>query len=87
LTVADLSGATATIDLGGAAEAPSGQESRRAVAQIVLTATSLPGVDAVLLTRAGQRVDAPLPSGQLTSRPLTDDDYQPLLTPPATPSS
>jgi len=87
LTVDELSGGTVTIDLGGTAEAPSGQESRRAVAQIVLTATSLPGVDEVLLTRAGQPVDAPLPSGQLTSDALTADDYAALLTPTATPSS
>ncbi|WP_138761015.1 GerMN domain-containing protein [Modestobacter altitudinis] len=87
LTVQELSDRTATIDLGGTADAPSGQESRRAVAQIVLTATSLPGVDAVLLTRAGQQVDAPLPSGQLTARPLAADDYSSLLTPSASPTS
>ena len=87
LTVEELSGGTATIDLGGAADAPSGQESRRAVAQIVLTATSLPGVDSLLLTRAGQRVDAPLPSGELTARPLLAEDYLPLLTASATPPS
>jgi spore germination protein GerM len=87
LTVEELSDGTATIDLGGTAEAPSGQESRRAVAQIVLTATSLPGVDAVLLNRTGQRVDAPLPSGELSARPLTADDYAPLLTASAAPSS
>jgi hypothetical protein len=87
LGVAEISGATATIDLGGSADAPTGRESVTAVAQIVLTATSLPGVDEVLLTRAGEQVDAPLPSGQLTSRGLSADDYSPLLTPPAAPSS
>jgi spore germination protein GerM len=87
LTVEDLSGGTVTIDLGGTAEAPSGQESRRAVAQIVLTATSLPGVDAVLLNRTGQRVEPPLPSGELSARPLTADDYASLLTASAAPSS
>jgi len=87
LGVADLSGTTVTIDLGGSAEAPAGRDSKTAVAQLVLTATSLPGVDEVLLTRAGTQVDAPLPSGQLTSRALTAADYTPLLSPTAAPSS
>ena len=80
LAVADVSGATATVDLGGQADAPTGRESVTAVAQIVLTATSLPGVDQVLVTRAGQQLEAPLPSGELTSRPLTAADYLPLAT-------
>ncbi|WP_299951202.1 GerMN domain-containing protein [uncultured Modestobacter sp.] len=85
LSVTDLADGTATVDLGGSAEAPSGRESRRTVGQIVLTATSLPGVQAVQLTRAGEPVDAPLASGELTSRPVTEQDYLPLLTPEATP--
>lgn len=87
LAVDELSEGTATIDLGGDADAPSGQESRRAVAQLVLTATSLPGVDEVLLTRAGDPVEAPLPSGELTSQPLSATDYEPLLTPTAEPTA
>ena len=79
LTLADLSDGTATIDIDGPAEAPSGWASRRAVAQIVLTATSVPGVDAVHLTLAGEPVEAPLPSGELTSEPLTAADYAALL--------
>ena len=63
-------------------QAPSGAASRRAVAQIVLTATSVPGVDAVLLTLDGDPVEAPLPSGELTSAPLTETDYEPLLVAP-----
>ena len=78
-----MSGATVTIDIGGPVDAPSGAESRRAVGQIVLTATSVPGVRAVLLTATGNRVDAPLPDGQLTSAPLTAADYEILLTAPA----
>ncbi len=87
LGIADITGTTVTIDLGGSADAPTGRESKTAVAQIVLTATSLPGVDQVLLTRAGEQVDAPLPSGQLTSSPLTAEDYTALLTPSPAPSS
>ncbi|WP_347058862.1 GerMN domain-containing protein [Blastococcus sp. HT6-30] len=79
LSVAGIDGATATIDLAGAAALSS---SRRAVAQIVLTATSLPGVQAVLLTSRGEPVEAPLPSGALTDAPLLPADYAVFLTPP-----
>lgn len=87
LTVADLSDGAATIDIDGSAEAPSGGASRRAVAQIVLTATSVPGVDAVRLTLSGAPVEAPLPSGELTSEPLTAADYAALLVPASSPPS
>lgn len=83
LDAVDVSGGTVTIDIAGPVGAPSGTEGRRAVGQIVLTATSVPGVRAVLLTRQGERVDAPLPDGQLTSAPLTATDYEILLTAPA----
>jgi hypothetical protein len=86
LGVADLTGSTVTIDLGGSADAPTGRESKTAVAQIVLTATSLPGVEQVRLTLDGEPVEAPLPSGQLTSAPLTAQDYAVLLTDPEPPS-
>ena len=57
------------------------------MAQVVLTATSLPGVDAVRLTFAGNPVEAPLPSGELTSGALTAADYATFLTgSPASPS-
>ena len=61
---------------------PAGEQTRRAVGQIVLTATSLPGVTAVLLTHDGEALEAPLPSGELTSAPLTAADYEPLLVGP-----
>jgi hypothetical protein len=83
LTLSDLTGGTATIDLDLLAQTPSGSTSRRAVAQIVLTATTVPGVDAVRLTVDGDPVEAPLPSGELTSAPLTAADYADFLTPPS----
>ena len=87
LTVAELSDDAVTIDIDGSGEAPSGWASRRAVAQIVLTATSVPGVDAVRLTLSGAPVEAPLPSGELTSEPLTAADYSALLVLGTTPPS
>ncbi|WP_236827286.1 MULTISPECIES: GerMN domain-containing protein [unclassified Blastococcus] len=79
LEVSGIDGGTATIDLAGASPLSSG---RRAVAQIVLTAASLPGIDAVLLTSDGQPVEAPLPSGALTDEPLLPADYAAFLNPP-----
>jgi hypothetical protein len=79
LTVRDVTDDRVTIDIGGTADAPSGKESRRAAGQIVLTATSLPEVHAVLLTTDGVPIEAPLPSGELTSAPLTAQDYAVLL--------
>jgi hypothetical protein len=83
LTAAEVSDGTVTIDIAGPVDAPSGWESRRAVAQIVLTATSVPNVRAVRLSREGQPVEAPLPDGELTSAPLTADAFTSFLTPPA----
>jgi spore germination protein GerM len=61
LSVADLAAGTATVDISGATQAPSGWASRLAVAQLVLTATSVPGVDGVLLTLDGQPVEPRCP--------------------------
>ncbi len=82
LTVTGVDEGTATVDLTGPGEAPGGRESRLAVGQIVLTATTVPGVRAVLLTRDGEPLEAPLPSGELTSGPLTAGDYRQLLVAP-----
>ncbi|WRL67265.1 GerMN domain-containing protein [Blastococcus brunescens] len=87
LSVSDLTDRVATIDLGQPSAAPSGGAGRRAVAQIVLTATSIRGVDAVRLTIAGDPVEAPLPGGQLTSSPLTAADYASFLTAPEPPTA
>jgi spore germination protein GerM len=87
LTLTDLADRTATIDLGVPTGAPSGAAGRRAVAQLVLTATSLQGVDGIQLTIGGDPVEAPLPTGELTSAPLTAADYAVLLTAPEPPSA
>lgn len=75
LSVTGIENGTATIDLDAFVQAPSGGSVRRAVAQIVLTATSVPGVDSVLLELVGEPIDAPLPSGELTAGPLSAQDY------------
>lgn len=82
LAVESIKDGVATIEIAGAEGGQSTGESRRAVAQIVLTATSLPGIDAVLVSAGGEVIEAPLPSGELTSRPLTATDYAALLDSP-----
>ena len=91
LRVTALEDGTATIDVDALGQVPAVSATRRAVAQVVLTATSVPGVRAVLLELAGEPIEAPLPSGELTARPLTAQDYATFATPtpeavPATPS-
>lgn len=91
LRVTALEDGTATIDVDALGQVPAGSSTRRAVAQVVLTATSVPGVRAVLLELAGEPIEAPLPSGELTARPLTAQDYASFATPtptavPATPT-
>jgi len=50
-----------------------------AIAQIVLTATSTPGVEAVLFQHDDSTVEVPLVDGSLTSAALTRQDYRQLL--------
>jgi len=82
LSVTAVDGDTVTVDLAGLGDVPSGLQSRLAVAQIVLTATSLPEVRAVLLTHDGDPLEAPLPSGELSTAPLQASDYDRLLVAP-----
>jgi hypothetical protein len=85
LRVTSLESGTATIEMDNFEQAPAGVAGRRAVAQIVVTATSVPGVRAVLLELAGEPIEAPLPSGELTSKPLTAADFANFGTPTAVP--
>ena len=86
LAVTDVEEGTVTVDIAGPVAIPSGVGGRLGIGQIVLTATSLPGVDAVRLAREGELVDAPLPNGELTSQPLTAEDFEAFLTPRPTPT-
>jgi hypothetical protein len=81
VAVTRLERGIATIDLRGE-PGPAGEQTPLAVAQIVLTATSVPTVDRVLLTRSGQPLEAQLPDGGLTTAPLTARDYTELLARP-----
>jgi hypothetical protein len=74
-----LDAGVATIELRSDDPANVGDEGPLAVGQLVLSATSVPGVDAVVLTRDGRAVDAQLADGALTGRPLTAADYAALV--------
>ena len=80
-----LDGTTAVIDVRAGDQAPTASRLPLAVGQLVLTVLSVPGVESVLLTSEGEPIQAPLPGGALTDRPLVAGDYAPLAA-PATPS-
>ena len=78
LTLSEISAGTAQIDFE-AAVAISAELLPSAVGQIVLTVTSVPDVDSVILLRDGEPVQAPLPGGALSSEPVSEQDYRELL--------
>ncbi len=84
LGLASLADGVATVELVGAIEPPSADRLPLAVGQIVLTATSVEGVDAVVLLRDGAPVNIPLPGGEQVTGPVTATPYFPLLAPSAT---
>jgi Sporulation and spore germination len=64
-----------TVDLGGAFGQVGGQEQILAVAQLVFTATSVPGIAKVQFTLAGRPVEVPAGDGTLTQGPLGRSDF------------
>ena len=79
LTLTEVTGGHAVIDIRAGDLAPSPSRLPLAVGQLVLTMVSVDGIDDVALTAAGSAVQAPLPGGALTDRPLRADDYAALL--------
>ena len=73
-----LIGPQAIVDIKGTDPGPATEEARLATAQVVLTLTSIPSVDSVLLTRNGNP-RAVLPDGELTQLPMTRQDVAALL--------
>jgi spore germination protein GerM len=76
LRVTALQDGVATVDLAMDQPPP---DQTTAIAQIVLTVTSLPGVTGVRLTFNGAPINAPLATGAQTNRLLTRADYQAML--------
>ena len=67
---------TAIVDLTAALVEVGGQEQILAVAQIVLTATSVPGIAQVRLLLEGQAVEMPRADGTLTADTLRAADFE-----------
>lgn len=81
LKLVELVDGRATIELSGEQVPASANLSTLAVGQIVLSATSVPTVSSVVLTRDGMRIEAPLGDGALSRLPLSESDYQILVAP------
>lgn len=79
LTVNSIQGNRADIDITIGPPGPSARRLPLAVGQIVLSLTSVPGVDSVWLMSGGTPIEAPLPDGALTARPLTAQDFTALV--------
>ncbi|RKS72795.1 sporulation and spore germination protein [Motilibacter peucedani] len=75
LRLLGVSNAVARVELAGVTASSDVDQAPYAVAQIVLTSTSLRGVEAVELSRQGEQLAAPLPDGTLTDRALRAQDY------------
>lgn len=85
LSLTDLVDGRATVEIRVGEQALGAGRLPLAVGQIVLTLTSVVGVEEVVLTADGARIAAPLPGGALTDRPLRARDYVELTRAPATP--
>jgi hypothetical protein len=80
LVLVGLDERTAVVEVGPAPQI-SAERLPLAVAQIVLTVTSAPGVDVVALVSDGEPVQVPLPGGALTLPPVGPSDYASLVPP------
>ncbi len=85
LRLVDLTNGTARIDVVLPTRDPAPDRLPLAVGQIVLTVTSVTGVDDVVLVQDGEEIEIPLPGGVRTSDPVDAADYQDLLAPIAGP--
>lgn len=82
LRLSSLSDGTAGISIETGTSAPSPGRAPRAVGQIVLSVSTVPGVDDVVLLQSGGPIAVPLPDGVLVDRPVDADDYRDLLADP-----
>jgi spore germination protein GerM len=77
----DEDGAELLVDLSRTFAAVGGEEEILAVAQIVMTATSIDGVDFVSFQLDGVPTDVPVANGALSADPVGADDYTSLVAP------
>jgi len=75
LVLTAVDGGTAVVDAADLSQGQSADRLPLAVGQVVLSLTSVPGVDGVRLQHDGVDREVPLPGGELTSGTLAADDY------------
>ena len=74
-------GTRVTLDLSQSFGQITGEAEVTAVAQIVLTTTSQPGISELLFSIGGHSISVPTPSGVTTALPVSAADYRPLVRP------
>jgi spore germination protein GerM len=82
LDVSVAADGTATVDLSRELLSVTGRRQIQALAQIVFTATEVPGVERVFFRFSGRARDVPRGDGQLTSAPLSRRDFRALQVTP-----
>jgi spore germination protein GerM len=80
-------GGLVTIDLSSAVGDGSPDIVRVALAQLVYTATAVPGVQLVLFQVDGEAREVPTGQGRSTAEPLSRTDYRQLERPPPSPTT
>jgi spore germination protein GerM len=77
LDVVELSGTTVVVDIDiqASGQPPSADRIPLVIGQVVLTVTSLPGVEHVVFSSDDGLLEVPLPGGRLTSDPVSASDY------------
>jgi spore germination protein GerM len=81
IVLRNVSGGTASIDLQPNSQDPSASKLPIAVGQIVMTATSIVGVDRVVFVRGGTVLPVPGPDGSMTADALVAADYDGMMAP------
>lgn len=81
LSLDGISGSTARVEVSLAAREPTADRLPLAVGQVVLTLTSVEGVDQVLLVQDGEPTEMALPGGARTSDPVGAGQYRALVAP------
>ena len=81
IVLRNVSGGTASIDLQSISQDPSASKLPIAGGQIVMTATSIVGVDRVVFVRAGTVLPVPGPDGSMTADALVAADYDGMMAP------
>lgn len=79
VSAVDVAGGVATVDLAATFGELGTERQRLAIAQIVCTLTSLPGIGQVSFALAGSPIDVPDGAGVLTPGPVSRDDYATLI--------